>query len=313
MKIKVYEMSMRDWKAHGLSDRNRKFLAIRKSAGTNKNELKTITWDKGSLKMIFEITPTYKGKKDPYTKKVQSSFLNYDKKGSQYKGSHYDAIIEMANLGPELEDWEELSPQEKSRRVLKIFNTWEDIKFYCSCPAFLTQGSWKRLGDDLDSAVYPFPPYEDKGWWELGNVPNKNGHELGVDNAHDNHGFYLCKHLAGLLEQVKFLAKEVQTYLDSVLTGEKTVKKAKDDEEKPEVLTKEPKAKDKKKVEIPEPTPEKDKKVIVKKNKKPEPEEEPEEEPKKKDKKKVEIPEPKPEKDKKVIVKKNKKDETDKI
>ena len=312
MKIRQYEMSMRDWKAHGLSDRNRRFLSIRKSAGTNKNELKTISWDKGNLKMYFEITPTYKGKKDPYTKKVQSSFLNYDKKGSQYKGSHYDAIIEMANLGPELEDWEELTPQEKSRKVLKIFNTWEDIKFYCSCPAFLTQGSWKRLGDDLDSSVYPFPPFQDKGWWELGNVPNVNGHELGVDNAHDNHGFYLCKHLAGLLEQVKFLAKEVQTYLDSVLTGEKIVKKSKDDEEpKPEVLPKEPKVKDKKKVEIPEPKEEP--RVIVKKNVKQAKEIEPEEEPKKKDKKKVEIPEPKPEKDKKVIVKKNKKDDTDKI
>ena len=302
MKIKIYEMSMRDWKAHGLSDRNRRFLSIRKSAGTNKNELKTISWDKGNLKMYFEITPTYKGKKDPYTKKVQSSFLNYDKKGNQYKGSHYDAIIEMANLGPELEDWEELTPQEKNRKVMKIFNTWEDIKFYCSCPAFLTQGSWKRLGDDLDSSVYPMPPLPDTGYWELGTVPNKNGHILGKDKAHDNGGFYLCKHLAGLLEQVKFLSKEVQIYLDSVLTGEKTVKKAKEDEiEKPapEPLPKEPKKT--KKVEVPEPVPEKDKKVIVKKNKK--------QEPKKKDKKKVEIPEPTPEKDKKVIVKKNKKNE----
>ena len=273
MKIRYYqEMSLKDWKAHGLSQRNKKFLAIRKSDGINKNKLKDITWDGTNLKMVFEITPTYKGKKDP-SGRIATTFPNYDKHGSEYFDSTYEAIVEMANLGPELEDWDEMNPNEKRKKVFKLFDSWEDIKFYCSCASWLGQGAWKRAAD-LDSSVYPMPGLSDKGWWELGTVPNAAGRILGKDKAHDNSGVYLCKHIAGILEQVKFLSNEVISKLDQLLTGHKIVKKAKEDElEKPEKLPKAPK---KKKEEPKEPEvkkPEKKKstvKTIGKVEKKPE-------------------------------------------
>ena len=277
MKIRIYEMSLKDWKAHGLSNRNKKILQIRKSDGTNKNKFKTITYDErdgGSIKMEFEITPTYKGKKDPSGKTKSSGFLNYDKLGSEYTDSKYLAIIELAGITSELENWDEWTPAEKRKKIMKLFDTWDGIKFYCSCPSWLTQGAWKRA-EETDSSVYNFPPFSDIGWWELGGIPNKAGRVLSKDKAHDNGGLYLCKHLAGLLEQVKFIWNEVVAELDKHLVGGKIVKQAKKDElDKPEKLPPQPKEKDKKKVEVPV-NKDKEKKVIVKKNtkeKEPEPE-----------------------------------------
>ena len=281
MKVRVYEslhylgeMSLKDWKASGLSLRNKKFLSIRKSDGTNKNELvRPIELKDGNLRMTFRITPTYKGKKAPNGKVQTSDFLNYSEVGSPYTADEYTVIIQLRGIENELKDWHDLSESEKKSKVFDILDTWDDVQFYSSDPSFLTQGAWMRA-DLHDSSIYSFPPLTDKNIWGA---------------RHDNGGYYLTKHIAGILEQLKFLAQEVVTDLNEIIPHHK--KKA--EPKKPEKT--EPEAKKK---EEPKKEPEKKKEEP----KKPEPKKK--EEPKKTEKKGVEIPKKKQGDKQKVVVKK---------
>lgn len=174
------------------SDRNRKFLKIRRKEGHTGSFIQEVIWNekKNHIRLIYHIKPTYE---------TPVKIVSSTKTGAIYESDHYEVIFELQDTKEFLgnkKDFLKLSFKEQVE-TFRNYLTTTKIKVHSNDMSFYWQGAWENLSKK-EYSVYPFPadrPFGKQKW----SVRHK-----GKPNA-----IYITKHLLEAIETVPFLVSKI--------------------------------------------------------------------------------------------------------
>lgn len=174
------------------SDRNRKFLKIRREEGHTGSFIQEVIWNekKNHIRLIYHTKPTYE---------TPVKIVSSTKTGAIYESDHYEVIFELQDTKEFLgnkEDFLKLSSKEQVESFRNYLTTTK-IKVHSNGLDFYWQGAWENLSKK-EYSVYPFPadrPFGKQKW----SVRHK-----GKPNA-----IYITKHILESIETVPFLVSKI--------------------------------------------------------------------------------------------------------
>lgn len=174
------------------SDRNRKFLKIRREKGHTGSFIQEVIWNekKNHIRLIYHIKPTYG---------TPVKIISSTKTGAIYESDHYEVIFELQDTKEFLgnrKDFLKLSFKEQVE-TFRNYLTTTKIKVHSNDMSFYWQGAWENLSKK-EYSVYPFPadrPYGKQIW---------SRRHKGKPNA-----IYITKHLLEAIETVPFLVSKI--------------------------------------------------------------------------------------------------------